>query len=143
MRDSGPILRYLFTAVVAFRRAAAQLVSQAAGHKACRALIPSQCIEWLETKAKRSQDTVLRAAAAVALVKLSQGAEIDAASTTGVDQPVVSAPNDDLVALMKGLVITGDSPTSLSDSVEGLTYMSINPTVKEQLSKDTPFLQKL
>ena len=133
----------LYPSSIAVSRAAAQLVSQAAGHKACRALIPSQCIEWLETKAKRSQDTVLRAAAAVALVKLSQGAEIDTASTTGVDKPVVSAPNDDLVALMKGLVITGDSPTSLSDSVEGLTYMSINPTVKEQLSKDTPFLQKL
>ena len=133
----------LYPSSLAISRAAAQLVSQAAGHKACRALIPAQCIEWLETKAKRSQDAVLRAAAAVALVKLSQGAEVDAAAVTGSDKPTVSTNNDDLVELMKGLVVSGDSSTSLGDSVEGLAYLSINPAIKEQLSRDTSFLQKL
>lgn len=133
----------LYPSSLTISRAAAQLVSQAAGHKACRALIPAQCIAWLETKSQRSQDTILRAATAVALVKLSQGAEADAATTTGADQPAVSTSNDDLVALMKGLVISGDSSTSFGDSVEGLAYLSINPTVKEQLSRDTSFLQKL
>lgn len=134
-----------FPSSLPISRAAAQLVSQAAGHKACRALIPKPCVEWLEMKAKRSQDTTLRAAAAVALVKLSQGAGADAAaSTTGAaETPIVSTADEELVTLMTGLVVSAEANTSLSDSVEGLAYMSINPTVKEQLSKDTPFLQKL
>ncbi|GJE89582.1 UNC45-central domain-containing protein [Phanerochaete sordida] len=124
-------------------RAAAQLVAQASGHKACRALIPQQCVEWLESKAKRSQDSILRAAAAVALVKLSQGATADAAATAGADKAPVANVDEDLVSMMKGLVVSNDASTSLNDSVEGLAYMSINPTIKEQLSRDTQFLQKL
>jgi protein unc-45 len=133
----------LFSNSLLISRAAAQLVSQAAGHKACRALIPAQCVQWLESKARSSQDTVLRAAAAVALVKLSQGAGADAAAAAGAGKPAFLTNEEDLVALMKGLVVTGDAATSLSDSVEGLAYMSINPAIKEQLSKDTQFLQKL
>lgn len=124
-------------------RAAAQLVAQAAGHKACRALIPQQCVEWLQSKAKRSQDATLRAAAAVALVKLSQGAGADAAATTGADKPPIASIDDDLVSMMKGLVVSSDASASLNDSVEGLAYMSINPAIKEQLSRDPQFLQKL
>ncbi|EKM61601.1 uncharacterized protein PHACADRAFT_248291 [Phanerochaete carnosa HHB-10118-sp] len=124
-------------------RATAQLVAQAAGHKACRALIPQRYVEWLESKTKRSQDQVLRAAAAVALVKLSQGASADAAAATGADKPLVANVDEDLVSMMKGLVVSSDASTSMNDSVEGLAYMSIDPAIKEQLSKDTQFLQKL
>ena len=132
-----------FPSSLSIARAAAQLVAQAAGHKACRALIPQQCVEWLESKARHSQDATLRAAAAVALVKLSQGASADASVTTGADKLPVANVDEDLVSTMKGLIVSNNTSTSLNDSVEGLAYMSINPIIKEQLSRDIQFLQKL
>jgi protein unc-45 len=124
-------------------RAVAQLISQAAGHKPSRALIPSQCIDWLEAKSRHSDDSELRAAAAVALVKISRGAEADAAALPGTDKATKSTPSDDLVKLMKGLIVTAPATSALSDAVEGLAYLSVDPEVKEQLSKDSQFLSQL
>ncbi|KAL4253559.1 Armadillo-like helical [Abortiporus biennis] len=138
--------------------AIAQLVGQAAGHKASRGLIPSQCVEWLETVTRRkdSKSHLLRAAAAVALIKLSKGNAADAAnaSITGSAQPNTSTlggGDEELVKVLKGLVL--DNPTednsahrsdsSLGDAIEGLAYMSVDPIIKEQLSSDQDFLKRL
>lgn len=134
----------IFPRSLPISRAVAQLISQAAGHKPCRALIPSQCIEWLEAKARRSDDSELRAAAAVALVKLSRGAEADAAAIPGGGEKAnKSTIDDDLVKLMKGLIVSAPATSTLNDAVEGLAYLSVDPAVKEQLSKDSQFLIRL
>ncbi|KAI0695609.1 P-loop containing nucleoside triphosphate hydrolase protein [Cytidiella melzeri] len=124
-------------------RAVAQLISQAAGHKPCRALIPSQCVDWLQAKSKRTDDSELRAAAAVALVKLSRGAEADAAAIPGGEKAAQLATDGDLVNLMKGLVVSASASSALNDAVEGLAYLSVDSTVKEQLSNDSQFLARL
>lgn len=133
----------LFPSSKLISRAVAQLVSQAAGHKSCRAIIPGQCVEWLEAKSRRSKDSVLQAAAAVALIKLSRGASADAASVTGAEKPSPSTGDDGLVKMMKGLVVSEPDVSSLNDAIEGLAYMSTDPSVREALSKDTQFLTRL
>jgi myosin-binding protein len=121
-------------------REAARLLSQACGHKACRSFLTAETTQWLEAAVRQKKDVPLRAIAAVAITKLSRGAGTDAlvvsaeASQQKVDQ--------DLVELMKGILMGGDKESSL-DAVEGLAYMSVEPSVKEDLSKDFPFLKKL
>ncbi|KAJ3549900.1 hypothetical protein NM688_g5132 [Phlebia brevispora] len=133
----------MFSSSSAISRAVAQLVAQAAGHKSCRAVIPKLCIEWLEAKSRRADDSVLQAAAAVALVKLSRGVSADAAPVTGAEGPSKFSGDDALVKMMKGLVVSGPDASSLNDAVEGLAYMSTDSSVKEALSKDPQFLARL
>ncbi len=121
-------------------REAARLLSQACGHKACRSFLTTETTQWLEAAVRQKKDVPLRAIAAVAITKLSRGA--------GTDGLVVSAEtskqnvDQDLVELMKGILMEGDKEASL-DAVEGLAYMSVEPSVKEDLSKDFPFLKEL
>ncbi|KAH9982621.1 armadillo-type protein [Lactifluus volemus] len=121
-------------------RGAARLLSQACGHKACRSSLPAEVHQWLEAAVRQKKDLHLRAAAAVAIIKLSRGA--------GADAPVDSAgvsrrsADRDLVELMKGILADDGQDTSV-DAVEGLTYMSVDPFVKENLSNDSAFLKKL
>ncbi|KAK7695051.1 hypothetical protein QCA50_002240 [Cerrena zonata] len=123
----------------------AQLLGQATGHKTARATLSPQSIEWLEAKSRQTEDTATRAASAVALVKLSRGAESDASILGGATKLSLDTSDDALVKLMKHLVISGNGPStsSLSDAVEGLAYLSIDPKFKEQLSSDTAFLAHL
>ncbi|THH29065.1 hypothetical protein EUX98_g5123 [Antrodiella citrinella] len=133
--------------------ALAHLIAQAAGHKSCRTVISSQTVQWLEEKARQKDDTSLRAAAAVALVKLNKGNLADAAANPLAAASPASASvgsagggDADLAQLMKRLVL--DAPTSspsssIQDAVEGLAYMSADPTIKEMLSSDAKFLSRL
>ena len=122
--------------------AVAHLLGRAAGHKTCRALLGKDHRNWLEWKSRQSEDAELRAAAAVAMVKLSRGFGADAAEVGGTpEQPTMQ--DDELATLMKGLVVNAQETSSLADAVEGLAYMSTNPAVKETLSKDNAFLQRL
>ncbi|TFK84197.1 ARM repeat-containing protein [Polyporus arcularius HHB13444] len=122
--------------------AVAHLLGRAAGHKTCRALLGTDHRNWLEWKSRQADNAELRAAAAVAMVKLARGSSADAAEAGGTpEQPTMQ--DDELAALMKGLVVDARETSSLADAVEGLAYMSTNPTVKETLSKDSAFLQRL
>ncbi|KAL1951313.1 hypothetical protein VTO73DRAFT_462 [Trametes versicolor] len=121
--------------------AVAHLLGRAAGHKACRALLGADHQKWLEWKSRQTEDSELRAAAAVAMVKLARGSSVDSAESGGsTEQPMEDA---ELAALMKGLVVDSPRTSSVADAVEGLAYMSTTPSVKEMLSKDTTFLTKL
>ncbi|OBZ80016.1 Protein unc-45 A [Grifola frondosa] len=133
----------LFPTVPSISRAVAHLLGRASGHKACRALVSSEQLLWLECKARQTEDSELRAAAAVALVKLSKGAGADAAEVGGAQKQGAGAGDEDLVKLMKGLVVDGHDTSSLGDAIEGLAYMSTDSSVKEVLSKDPSFLSKL
>ncbi len=132
----------LFPKSRAIELAVAHLLGRAAAHKSCRALFVADHRNWLEWKSRQADDAELRAAAAVALVKLGRGSKADAAEVGGT--PEQNAMEDDeLAALMKGLVVDSREASSLGDAVEGLAYMSTNPAVKETLSKDSAFLARL
>ena len=132
----------LFAKSRAIDLAVAHLLGRAAGHKACRALLGTDHRNWLEWKSRQTEDGEIRAAAAVAMVKLVRGSSADAAEAGGTTE-VPPMGDDELAALMKGLVLDSRQASSLGDAVEGLAYMSTNPAVKETLSKDSAFLQRL
>ncbi|KAJ7897177.1 P-loop containing nucleoside triphosphate hydrolase protein [Mycena olivaceomarginata] len=117
----------------------AHLLSQACGHKPCRAIITPQTIQWLEEYSRNRNDPALRAATSIALVKLSRGRAGDTAET---GLPEAQAQDDELADVMKALVITGDDQSSIADAVEGLAYLSVDPAVKDALSRDPIFLKR-
>ncbi|KAG1754946.1 ARM repeat-containing protein [Suillus paluster] len=123
----------------------ARMIGQASGHKACRALIPEEIIAWLGNKSRQATDKNLRAAAAIALVKLSRGAATDASEGTDASQAASPTSKDmELANLLKQMVISDkDSLSSLNDVIEGLAYLSIEPDVKQTLANDPKFLQQL
>ncbi|KAF9454190.1 ARM repeat-containing protein [Macrolepiota fuliginosa MF-IS2] len=122
----------------------AHLLGQASGHKRCRGTIPSQAVRWLEAKALQTSNSVLRAAAAVALVKYSRGVATDASeATTGVGEIDDAGQEARLTEMMKGLVVSEEKRDSLGDAVEGLAYLSTRPETKETLSLDSTFLRQL
>ena len=121
--------------------AVAHLIAQACSHKNCRAIITSEAIEWLQAHSRQTADANVCAAAAIALIKLSKGSAADSAEITQNDsQSLPDVNEDDLAELMKGLVI-GGAKSSMQDAIEGLAYLSVDPGVKEHLSKDTAFLK--
>ncbi|KAF7307172.1 Microfilament motor [Mycena indigotica] len=120
----------------------AHLIGQASGHKSSRALIPTQITEWLELHSRDETEPSLRAAASIALVKLSRGRASDAASG-GLPDSRPANQDDELADVMKDLVISGTDQSSVADAVEGLAYLSVDPIVKDALSKDTAFLKRL
>jgi len=119
----------------------AHLLGHACGIKACRTILPSTTIRWLEYQAAQTTDETIRAAAAIALIKYNRGSVNDA-SDTG-EGPTQSFTKDtELTKMLKGL-ITSRSRESASDAVEGLAYLSTDPVVKEDLANDSDFLTKL
>ncbi|KAH9829472.1 ARM repeat-containing protein [Rhodofomes roseus] len=132
----------LFSGSADVSRAVAALLANASGHKSCRSLFSEQHVEWLATQSQRTSDDILKASAAVALVKLSQGAGAEATQVESSEKLDVPASDEELARLMKGLVVDGQS-SSFADAVEGLAYMSTNPKIKELLANDGPFLSRL
>ncbi|KAL1742023.1 myosin-binding striated muscle assembly central-domain-containing protein, partial [Schizophyllum fasciatum] len=128
--------------------AVAHLLAQAAGDKQCRAQMAGPCLEWLESQFRVTQDSGLKAAAAVALIKLAKGGAADAADALGAGLNSGAEPElvdeEALAAAMSGMLLKdGDSSTALADEVEVLAYLSSNPAVKDMLSRDEKFLEKL
>ncbi|KAJ7193315.1 ARM repeat-containing protein [Mycena pura] len=119
----------------------AHLLSQACGHKQCRGIITSQTSHWLETHSRNQGDLPLRAATSMALVKLSRGRAGDTAET-GLPETQAHAQDEELADVMKGLVVSGDDQSTIADAVEGLAYLSVDPSVKDVLSKDSAFLKR-
>jgi hypothetical protein len=121
-------------------REAARLLSQAYGHKVCRASLTTEVNQWLEAASRQKKDIQLRAAAAVAIVKLSRGVDADSLAEAAETPP--RGTRTDLVELLKA-ILSEESQDSSADVVEGLAYMSVDSSVKEDLSKDSAFLKKL
>ena len=118
----------------------AQLLGQACGHKTCRAIMSPQIIRWLEFKSGQTGDPILRGAAAVALIKMSKGAASDGPEN---GTPEVRIERSDGLAAMMVEIVKSAQPSFVVNAVEGLGYLSMEPTVKEFLSKDKDFLKKL
>ncbi|KAJ3855257.1 P-loop containing nucleoside triphosphate hydrolase protein [Lentinula lateritia] len=121
----------------------AHLLSQACGYKTSRATLSSQASQWLESKSRTTQAS-LRAAVAIALIKLKKGSIADSSVENFNDASLTKGNVDDgLAEVMKKLVIDGTEKSSLADAVEGLAYLSTDPAIKEELSKDSQFLKRL
>jgi hypothetical protein len=125
----------------------ARLLAHASAHKPCRERIVSSDLQrWLERSSLQTSDTSLRSASAVALIKLSRGTAEDTkgvAATGPQPSPSPSINEAELASLMKNLVVSGDDSSAITNAVEGLAYMSIEPQIKETLSKDTAFLSRV
>ncbi|KAK0465528.1 P-loop containing nucleoside triphosphate hydrolase protein [Desarmillaria tabescens] len=121
----------------------AHLLSQACGYKPCRTILPPQTTKWLEFMSSPSQNAPVRAAATIALIKLSRGSISDKADVVGGNDTHIHKKDDELAVAMKNLVIYGDDHSSIADAVEGLAYLSVDPVVKEMLSQDSDFLKAL
>ncbi|PBK76854.1 hypothetical protein ARMSODRAFT_1012068 [Armillaria solidipes] len=121
----------------------AHLLSQACGYKPCRTIFLPQTTKWLEFMSGPSQSTPVRAAATIALIKLSRGSASDNADVAGGNNTHIHKKDDELAAAMKNMIISGGDHSSIADSVEGLAYLSVDPVVKEMLSQDSDFLKAL
>jgi len=125
----------------------ARLLAQASAHKPCRERTVSSDLQgWLERSSRQTSDTSLRSASAVALIKLSRGTAEDTKGLAVADSQPSASPSvneTELASLMKNLVVSGDDSSAITNAVEGLAYMSIEPQIKETLSKDTAFLCRL
>ncbi|KIJ66227.1 hypothetical protein HYDPIDRAFT_109223 [Hydnomerulius pinastri MD-312] len=117
----------------------ARLYAQASSHKVCRSLFPDESITWLRTKSSQGAGGALRAVAVIALLKLSRGSAVDAAAVVSAGASSTSSvePHDEAYAAsLKDLI------TSHEEAVEGLAYLSDNPSVKQMLA-NTAFLKQL
>lgn len=120
-------------------QATLELISAACVNKNCREAVNRHCREWLEDLVAESQDKKRANLAAVVLVKL--GEEQPAAEGPQIVTPG-KVDQSDLIASFKSMVIGGDS-SSKQDSIEGLAYASLQPKIREDLSKSPKFLKKL
>ncbi|EMD91642.1 hypothetical protein COCC4DRAFT_129638 [Bipolaris maydis ATCC 48331] len=120
-------------------QATLELISAACVDKNCREAINKHCREWLEDMVAECPNKRRANLAALILVKL------------GEEQPSEDGPRivraekvdqEDLIASFKSMVIGGDT-ASKQDSVEGLAYASLQPKVREDLSKSPKFLKRL
>lgn len=119
----------------------AYLLAQACGHKACRAILTLQSVKWLEIMSRTSTDTNLRAGATNALIKLSKGSADD--NPDSGKAGTGTRKDEDLANAMKEIVVAGSDITSMSDAVEGLAYLSVEPNIKDVLSRNADFLRRL
>ena len=120
-------------------QATLELISAACVDKNCRDAINKHCREWLEVLVAESQDKKRANLAALVLVKLGE-------ETPTSEGPQIVTPSkvdqSDLIASFKSIVIGGDT-SSKQDSIEGLAYASLQPKVREDLSKSPKFLKRL
>ena len=118
----------------------AHLLGQACGHKNCREIVTPQIIRWLEFNSRQSADLTLQGAASVALIKLSKGSTSD--NPEHGTPEVHSGLTDGLADRMVDIILSRQT-TSSFDAIEGLAYLSTDPRIKESLSKNPNFLQRL
>lgn len=122
-------------------QSALELVSAACVDKNCREAINRHFRSWLETTVNTSLDKKRANLAALVLVKLG-----DEPAPSDGQGPTIITPGkvdqEDLIASFKSMVIGSDA-SSKQDSIEGLAYASLQPKVREDLSKSPKFLKRL
>ncbi|KAG9222468.1 hypothetical protein CCMSSC00406_0002803 [Pleurotus cornucopiae] len=119
----------------------ARMFAQAAGHKPCRTSFTSLTVEWLEISARQTTIIALRAAAGLALVKLSRNTGPDGLDAQSFAQ--VSDKDAECFKFMKEIVISSKDTSSVADAVEGLAYLSVNPDFKEEIIANPNLLSRL
>ncbi|KAH7886058.1 ARM repeat-containing protein [Phlebopus sp. FC_14] len=115
-----------------------RLFAQASGHNACRPLIPVDTLTWIQARYLDDTNNAMRAAAVVALIKLSHGS-----NSNGTDGASTNSQDEEYSTLLKEMLTRDkETHTFLADALEGLAYLSINPSVKRMLAK-VDFLKKI
>jgi len=142
--------------------ALADLVSQICNSAEGRTALLLEGCDWKATLARQSSSSSLpaglRAAATVALAKLSRG-KIEGAEGTNAataadpgaaeDEAVLGRSDERLAVVLKGIVestavaAASSQPKAVVDAVEGLALTSYRPKIKELLSTSPGFLGKL
>ncbi|KAF9531923.1 ARM repeat-containing protein [Crepidotus variabilis] len=116
------------------------LLGLACGHKACRAVISTQIVQWLDFTTQQTTEPALQIASSLALIKLSKGAASDPPEN---GTPNVPAGRMYSLAITMCEAITSRETESCLDAVEGLAYLSTDPVLKDQFAKNPPFLTEL
>jgi hypothetical protein len=120
-------------------QATLEMISAACVDKNCRDAVNKHCRQWLEELVAESQDKKRANLAALVLVKL--GDELPPTEGPQIVTPG-KVDQSDLIASFKSMVIGGDT-SSKQDSIEGLAYASLQPKVRDDLSKSPKFLKRL
>ncbi|KAI9592508.1 armadillo-type protein [Syncephalis fuscata] len=114
-----------------------ETLSYACDDKACRSIIAVRCRSYLLARLREVNSVPMRIAAAVALTKIAH-APSDNGSTTDTAHRAILVQ-----VFYQALHQPSEDGTINARAVEGLTYFSLDPTVKEQISKDTALLKGL
>ncbi|KAL8798051.1 MAG: hypothetical protein Q9182_007004 [Xanthomendoza sp. 2 TL-2023] len=120
-------------------QAALNMLSAACLDSACRTAIKKHCVQWLLLVMNTGKEN-RSGLAAVILAKVSD-LTLPAKDTGGKSEQEKIDVND-LVSSFKKL-LASPKEENRSSSIEGLAYVSIQPTVKEQLVGDRLFLARV
>ena len=116
-------------------QAALSMLNAACLDSACRQSIRKHCTPWLQSVVHGGKEKTA-GHAAVILAKV-QGAEAQAANGEKVENGV-----SDIAEKLKQMMVS-PSPEGQDASIEGLAFSSSQPEVKDQLIKDSGFLETL
>ena len=119
--------------------AALEMLSSACIDTACRDAINKDCRLWLQHILKTGEGR--RSELAAVIVAKLQGPSNPNGGTKNPSDETAGGI-DDLVPRLQRMM-NDESDGSKQSSIEGLAYASVQPEVKDRLSKDGPFLKNL
>ncbi|KAK6540443.1 hypothetical protein TWF694_009238 [Orbilia ellipsospora] len=120
--------------------AAINLMSAACVDKTCREAVAKNCEIFLKIVAANEGEG--STAASLALAKLSGDTPTPKPGETTTKAPKTNKEIEDLASTFKKLLLK-DSEDSKQQSVEGLAYTSLTPSIKESLAADKATLKSL
>lgn len=121
------------------------LLGQACGYKRCRTLLKPSILQWLEIQ-HRSQNPTIRASSAIALIKYSKGIGFDQRELAATDSSNIRADREAekrLAIVMKEIILNSSDASAIPNAVEGLAYLSTDPSIKGYLASEEIFLKQL
>ncbi|RKP24923.1 armadillo-type protein [Syncephalis pseudoplumigaleata] len=120
------------------QQALVDVLSYACDDKTCRGIVAGQCRQYLLARMRDTASLPMRIAAAIALTKIAQS------SANEEHRGIEPAHRAALVEIFcEALRQPTDKWTISARAVEGLTYFSMDPSVKERISQDTRLLKGL
>ncbi|PNS14718.1 hypothetical protein CAC42_1740 [Sphaceloma murrayae] len=119
---------------------ALELVSAACQDKACRTAIAKYCIIWLQDVAETGSDVECTSLAALVLAK-THDIKGDSVSPTSSRDPEHLATT--LANLLVNAGSNAESDAAVRNSIEGLSYLSMEPRAKEVIINNDKLLDKL
>ena len=123
-------------------KAALEMLNAACIDGTCRETISKHCSDWLCEMA-RDSDAQRRGEALVILAKTKSVVDIESgAPRAEVKGANLSNTDLEIVPMLRNMLLHPDDTTQ-RNAIEGLAYTSIQPKVKEDLSKDAEFLKAL
>ncbi|KAF4556499.1 putative myosin-binding striated muscle assembly protein [Elsinoe fawcettii] len=117
-------------------QSALELISAACQDKACRVAVAKYCIVWLQDVAETGSDLAVTSLAALVLAK-THNVKDDTIS------PVFSRDPDHLCGILSNMLLNAKTDNEIRHSIEGLSYLSMEPKVKESMINNDSLLKKL